>query len=181
MAFKFKGPKFDIKGKTVGIPNTLVYPALGVGLLGGGYLLLQAHGANFNWSLGNLFGAPKSNVPKATTVSFNVYPNVVKPFRKMRLQGQFQDANGVPAPVEYGYYSIFENVPSGPYFTQGRLLVSQGIVGQNVGAFRQDIPTDNFRTGPYTVYISNKPINSDPLKGKAAELQLAGGRPITIG
>lgn len=180
MAFKFKAPKFDIKGKTVGIPNTLVYPALGIGILGGGALLLQSHAKDFNWSLGNLFGAPKTNVPKAVRVNFNVYPNVVKPFRKIRLQGQFEDSNGVPAPVEYGYYSIFENVPSGPYFTQGRLLVSSGIVGQNVGAFRMDAPTDNFRTGPYTVYVSNKPIRSDPLAGKQAELQIAGGRPITL-
>ena len=172
--------KLNIQGKTFGIKNTLVYPVAGLALLGGGALFISQYGKNFGFNLNNLFGTPTTATPKAVTVSFNVYPPTIKPFRKLRLQGQFQDANGIPAPVPYGYYAIFENVPAGSYASQGRLLVSQGIVGQNVGAFRQDIPTDNFRTGPYTVYISNKPINSDPLKGKQVELQLAGGRPVTL-
>lgn len=175
-------PKLNVKGKTLGFPNTLVYPVAGIAVLGGGALFLSQYASNFNWSLPNILGDAQKNVkvPQAVRVNFNVYPPTIKPFRKLRLQGQFEDANGIPAPVQYGYYAIFENVPAGPYMSQGRLLVSSGIVGQNVGAFRQDIPTDNFRTGPYTVYVSNSPIRTDPLQGKQAELQLAGGRPVTL-
>jgi hypothetical protein len=179
-----KVPRLNLQGKTFGVKNTLVYPIAGVAALAGAGLFISKYGQNFGFNIGNLFGAPNANAkaaPKAVRVNFNVYPPVIKPFRKIRLQGQFEDANGIPAPVEYGYYAIFENVPAGSNWQQGRLLTSSGIVGQNVGAFRQDIPTDNFRTGPYVVYISNSPIRSDPLQGKQVELQLAGGRPITIG
>jgi hypothetical protein len=171
--------KLNLKGKTFGINNTLVYPAAGIATLGGAYLLYTTM-FNKSFDLSSLFGPPAAaKTSQAVRVNFNVYPPTIKPFRKIRLQGQFEDANGIPAPVEYGYYAIFENVPAGTNFQQ-RLLVSSGIVGQNVGAFRQDIPTDNFRTGPYTVYVSNRPIRTDPLAGKQAELQLAGGRSITL-
>lgn len=175
MALPFKAPKINLKGKTFGINNTLAYPAIAAVLIGGGYMLTGG-------KIPNLFpSTAKPAGPKATAVQFNVYPNSVKPFRKIRLQGQFQDANGVPAPVEYGYYAIFESVPAGADFRAGRLLVSNGILGQNVGAFRFDAPTDNMRTGPYSVYVSNKPIQKDPLSGNQAALTLAGGRSITIG
>jgi hypothetical protein len=175
-------PKLNLKGKTFGIKNTLVYPVGAVAVLGGGALLLTAYGKNFNWNLGSLFGpqTPQAATPKAVRVNYNIYPPTIKPFRKIRIQGQFEDANGVPATVPIGYYAIFENVPSGSYASEGRNLVSTGIVGQNVGAFRQDIPTDNWRTGPYTIYVSNAPIRTDPLKGKQVELQLMGGRPISL-
>lgn len=172
-------PKLNLKGKTFGVKNTIVYPVAGAAVVGAGALLFSMYGKNFNWNIPNLFGQTKET-PKAVRVNFNVYPPTIKPFRKIRLQGQFEDANGIPAPVEYGYYAIFENIPAGTSLQQ-RLLVSSGIVGQNVGAFRQDIPTDNFRTGPYVVYISNRPIREDPLAGKQAELQLVGQKPIVIG
>jgi hypothetical protein len=180
MALPFKAPKINLKGKTFGISNTLAYPAIGAILLGGGYLAYQQM-AGGKLNLGNLFGPPAKTSPKAVRVNFSVYPPTIKPFRKIRLQGQFEDANGIPAPVEYGYYSIFESVPAGADFRAGRLLVSSGIVGQNVGAFRQDIATDNLRTGPYVVYVSNRPIRTDPIAGNQAALTLAGGRSIAIG
>lgn len=171
----------NLKGKTFGIKNTLAYPVLGLGalaVLGGGALMLSQGG-----QLPNLFGppAPTTPVSSAVRVLFNVYPPVVKPFRKIRLQGQFEDANGMPATVPIGYYTIFENVPQGPYFSAGRLITSRGIVGNNVAAFKIDVPTDNFRTGPYTVYVSNRPILEDPLKGKLAEQSILGDFPATIG
>ncbi len=173
MALPFKAP--NLKGKTFGVKNIIAYPIIGAVLLGGGYLLTGG-------KIPNLFpsATPAKAASKAVRVNFNVYPPTIKPFRKIRLQGQFEDANGIPAPVEYGYYSIFESVPAGADFRAGRLLASSGIVGQNVGAFRQDIPTDNMRTGPYVVYISNRPIRTDPLAGNQAALQLAGGKPMTI-
>jgi len=173
-------PKLNLQGKTFGVKNTLVYPVAGIAALGGAALFISQYGKNFGFNLGNLFGAPTTKAPQAVRVTYNVYPNVIKPFRKIRIQGQFESENGIPAPVPYGYYAIFENVPAGSYAREGRLLVSSGIVGQNVGAFRQDLPTDNFRTGPYTIYVSNAPIREDPLKGKQVELQLAGGRPVTL-
>lgn len=175
MALPFKAPKF-LNGKTFGINNSLVYPAVAAALIGGGYLLTGG-------KIPNLFppAAPSKALSKAVRVNFNVYPPTIKPFRKIRLQGQFEDANGIPAPVEYGYYSIFESVPAGADFRAGRLLISSGIVGQNVGAFRIDVPTDNLRTGPYSVYVSNRPIQKDPLAGNQAALQLMGGRSIAIG
>ena len=180
MALPLKAPKINLKGKTFGINNTLLYPAVAAAVLGGGYIFYNMYGNSFNWSLPNLFGqtAPKQN--KAVRVNYNVYPNVVKPFRKIRIQGQFEDINGVPSPVPIGYYAIFENIPAGNSLEQ-RLLVSSGVVGQNVGAFRQDLPTDNFRTGGYVIYVSNRPIREDPLKGKQAELQLVGQKPIILG
>ena len=182
MGLPLKAPKLSLKKKTFGIPNTLVYPAWLVAVGIGGYYLWQTYGSSLNlpkleWLFG---GQPKPEVPKAVRVNFNVYPPVVKPFRKLRLQGQFEDMNGMVANVAYGYYSIFESVPAGQSF-QKRLLVSSGIVGQNVGAFRQDIPTDNFRTGPYTVYISNRPIREDPGAGPEVFQQLTGRQPFTIG
>ena len=178
MALPFKAPKINLnlKGKTFGVNNTLAYPAIAAVLLGGGYLLTGGKMPNFFPSA----VPPNKPLSTAVRVNFNVYPPTIKPFRKIRLQGQFEDANGVPAPVEYGYYAIFESVPAGADFRAGRLLASSGIVGQNVGAFRQDIPTDNFRTGTYVVYISNKPIRTDPLAGNQAALTLSGSRPITL-
>ena len=173
MALPFKAPK--LKGKTFGISNIIVYPAAAAVLLGGGYLLTGG-------KIPNLFPSTTAAkaVSKAVRVNYNVYPTSVKPFRKIRVQGQFEDANGIPAQVPYGYYAIFESIPAGSDFRAGRLLVSSGIVGQNVGAFRQDLPTDNMRTGSYVIYISNAPIRSDPLAGKQAELALSGGRPIAL-
>lgn len=165
--------KLNLKGKTFGLDNTLVYPAAAVAVLGGAALFITSSNISF--------GVPKTTEPPAVRVNYNIYPPVIKPFRKIRIQGQFESANGVPAAVPFGYYAIFENVPAGSYSREGRLLVSSGIVGQNVSVFRQDLPTDNFRTGPYTIYVSNAPIREDPLKGKQVELQLAGGRPVTIG
>jgi len=177
-----KLPKLNLQGKTFGIKNTLVYPVAGVAAIAGAGLFISQYGKNFGFNIGNLFGAPtKEAGPKAVRVNFNIYPPVIKPFRKIRLQGQFEDANGNLATVPVGHYAVFENVPAGSYAKEGRLLASTGIVGQNVSSFRTDIPTDNWRTGPYTVYISNAPIRSDPLAGKQIELQLAGGRPIVIG
>lgn len=173
-------PKLNLKGKTFGVPNTVAYPAAGALLVGGGAIFMSLYGSSFNWDIKSLFGPPQVKQNKAVRVNFNVYPPTIKPFRKIRLQGQFEDSNGVPAPVSIGYYAIFESVPAGYDFQQGRLLVSSGIVGQNVGAFRQDIPTDNFRTGPYVVYISNRPIRTDPVKGKQAELTLVGGKPVIL-
>lgn len=174
-------PKLNLKGKTFGVKNTIAYPVAGLGLLAGGaYLLWSAYGGSFNWSLPNLFGQPTVKENKAVRVSFNVYPNVVKPFRKIRVQGQFEDANGIVSNVPVAYYAIFESVASGSYATEGRLLVSSGVLGYNVGAFRQDLITDNYRTGPYTIYLSNKAITSDPLRGKQAELQILGRRPISL-
>jgi hypothetical protein len=175
MALPFKAPKINLKGKTLGLPNTLAYPAIAAVLIGGGYMLTGG-------KIPNLFpSTAKPAGPKATTVSFNVYPTTVKPFRKIRLQGQFSDPNGMAASVPIAYYGIFESIPSGSDFKAGRLLVSNGVLGQNVSAFRQDIPTDNFRTGSYSVYISTRPVTSDPLAGKQAELLLSGGRSIAIG
>ena len=39
MALPFKAPKINLNGKTFGVNNTLVYPAVAAVLLGGGYLL----------------------------------------------------------------------------------------------------------------------------------------------
>ena len=141
MALPFKAPRINLKGKTFGVSNSLAYPAIAAVLIGGGYMLTGG-------KIPNLFpsATPAKPLSKAVRVNFNVYPPTIKPFRKIRLQGQFEDANGIPSPVEYGYYSIFESVPAGADFRAGRLLASSGIVGQNVGAFRQDIPTDNMRT-----------------------------------
>ena len=127
----------NLKGKTFGIKNSLAYPVLGLGavaLLGGGAMLLSQGGGL------QLFAPPPvapsgPPVPVATRVLFNVYPPVVKPFSKLRLQGQFEDLNGAPAPVSTGYYTIFENVPQGPYFSAGSLITSRGILGTNVSSF----------------------------------------------
>jgi hypothetical protein len=170
----------NLKGKTMGIKNTLAYPVIGLGAiaLGVGGLVMTG-----KLNLSSIFPpeTPAAPVSKAVRVLFNVYPPTIKPFRKIRLQGQFEDMNGMPAPVQTGYYTIFENVPQGPYFSAGRLITSRGILGSNVSAFKIDVPTDNFRTGPYTVYVSNRPILEDPLKGKLAEQQLLGEFPATIG
>jgi hypothetical protein len=171
----------NLKGKTFGIKNTLAYPVLGLGALAlaGGALVMTG-----NLNLSSIFPSqepPKPATPNAVRVMFNVYPPTVKPFRKLRLQGQFEDMNGQVAIVPMGYYTIFENVPQGPYFSAGRLITSRGILGTNVGAFKIDVATDNFRTGPYTVYVSNRPILEDPLKGALAEQSLLGDFPATIG
>jgi hypothetical protein len=171
----------NLKGKTMGIKNTLAYPVIGLGALALGVGGLVMSG---NLKLDSIFPPEtptKPAGPTAVRVMFNVFPPVIKPFRKIRIQGQFEDANGQIAPVPTGYYAIFESVPAGPYFSAGRLLTSRGIVGTNVGAFKQDIPTDNFRTGGYTIYVSNRPILEDPLKGKLAEQQILGDFPATIG
>ena len=169
--------KLNLKGKTAGVSNTLVYPAVGIGLLGGAYLLYQMYGSKFN--LGSVFGVQKPEGPKAVRVSFNVYPPTIKPFRKIRVQGQFEDNNGVMATVPVAYYAVFESIPAGSSFNQ-RLMVSSGVLGQNVSSFRQDLPTDNFRTGSYNIYISNKPITSDPLTGAQVQEHLTGRMPFTL-
>lgn len=179
LALKLKAPRLSLKGKTFGINNTLVYPAAGIGLLGGAYLLFQMYGAKFNLA-GLLGGQQQQQGPVATRVSFNVYPPTIKPFRKIRVQGQFESSNGVAATVPIAYYAIFESIPAGSSFNQ-RLMVSSGVLGQNVNAFRQDIATDNMRTGTYNIYISNKPITQDPLTGAQVQEHLTGRMPFTIG
>lgn len=186
-SLRFPRLKPNLKGKTFGVQNTLFYPIATAGvLLGGGGILWYANQQgyidlsklNFNLDFLNLPGA---NLSKAERVIFNVYPPVIKPFRRIKLRGSFEDNQGNAQPVSTGYYGIFENVQAGAFAKEGRLMVSRGVIGQGISNFDINVPTDNFRPGPYTVYVSNKPIIDDPLRGKEIELQLVGDKPLIIG
>lgn len=167
-----------LKGKTLGVKNNILIPIIGIGggALGLWYLLDSGAFKKF-YQIGAQKQAP---ITVAQRLIFNVYPPVVKPFRQIKVRGQFEDMAGNAAPVQTAYYAIFENVAAGPYVSEGRQMVSRGNIGNYVSVFDVNITTENFRPGPYTIYISNKPILSDPLKGKSAELQLVGERLINI-
>lgn len=169
-------------GKTAGIPNWFLVP---VAIGGAGLGLYYAYTEGYFDSLLKGISFPdisgSTTTTKAQRVIFNVYPPVIKPFRRIKLRGSFEDNQGVIQPVNIGYYAIFENVQAGPYASEGRLMVSRGIIGQGISNFDINVPTDNFRPGPYTVYVSNKPIVDDPLRGKAVELELVGRQPLIIG
>lgn len=171
-------------GKTAGIPNWFLVP-FGIGTAALGLYLAHSEGYldSLYKSLSSTLSFSDTSTPttKAQRVIFNVYPPVIKPFRRIKLRGTFEDNQGVIQPVNIGYYAIFENVQAGAYAKEGRLMVSRGVLGQGISNFDVNVPTDNFRPGPYTVYVSNKPIIDDPLRGKAIELELVGRQPLIIG
>ena len=110
-------------------------------------------------------------VDRAENVNFSIPDDRVAPNSSFEIVGEFTNADGSPVRVRQALYYIVDA-------EKGNRLITQGIIGTNVGKFSKTIGTSGFPAGSdYDVIVSDETIDVNELQ---SEEVAKGGVPIEI-